>query len=57
METHQAINFSDNSAAAIYIVPKVQVFPKQLKELPKLQYVKTQKRLLIDSIPYLSIQI
>jgi len=32
---------------------EIQVFPKQLKHLTKLQYVKTQKQLLIEPVPYI----
>ena len=36
------INISEYRGVAIYIESEVQVFPKQLKQLKKLQYIITQ---------------
>ena len=39
----------------MYCESEVQVFPKQLKNLTKLQCVKTKKELFIEPLPYSSI--
>jgi hypothetical protein len=43
MESHLAINISEYRAAAMYSEPEVLVFPKQLKKLTTLKYVKIEK--------------
>ena len=43
MESQVVINISEYRAAAMYSETEVQVFPKQLKQLTKIQNVKTQK--------------
>jgi hypothetical protein len=55
METHKAINISQYRVAAVYNETGVKVFLKQLRYLTKLKFVKTNKQLFIESIPYLSI--
>jgi hypothetical protein len=43
IESHYAFNISEDRAFAIYSETEVQEFPKELKHLTKLKYVKTQK--------------
>ena len=42
--SQMVINISEYGGVAIYIESEVQVFPKQLKQLKKLQYIITQKQ-------------
>jgi hypothetical protein len=44
MESHKVINVSEDRAAAIYSEAEVLVFPKQLKQLKKIQNAITQKQ-------------
>jgi len=44
MESQVVINISEYRAAAMYSETEVQVFPKQMKQLTKIQNVKTQKQ-------------
>ena len=44
MESHKFISVSQNRAASMYSEAEVQVIPKQLKQLMKIQYVITQKQ-------------
>jgi hypothetical protein len=55
MESQVVINISEYRAAAMYSDTDVQVFPKQLKQMTKLLYVKTHKQLFIEPNPYVSI--
>jgi hypothetical protein len=43
MESHLAINISEYRAAAMYSEAEEQVFPKQLKQLTTVKYVKIEK--------------
>jgi hypothetical protein len=43
-ESQMFITISEDCAAAMQSQPEVQIFPKQLKHLTKLQYVETQKQ-------------
>ena len=44
MESQVVINISEYRGAAIYSESEVQIFPKQLKQLTKLQYIITHKQ-------------
>ena len=44
MESHKFITISEDRAAAMYRETEVQVFPKKLKQLTKIQNVITQKQ-------------
>ena len=55
MESQLVINISDYFAAEMYGETEVQVFPKKLQQITKLQYVITQKQQFIETITYLSI--
>ena len=55
MESQLVINISDFCAAVMYGDPEVQVFPKQLKQIIKVQYIVTQKQQFIEPITYFSI--
>jgi len=54
-DSQMFINISEYRAAAMYSDTDVQVFPKQLKQMTKLLYVKTHKQLFIEPNPYVSI--
>ena len=55
MESQWVFNISDYRAAEMYGETEVQLFPKRLKQITKLQYVITQKQQFIEPITYLSI--
>ena len=55
MESQLVINISDYCAAEMYGEPEVQVFPKQLKPITKLQFVITHKQQFIEPVPYISL--
>jgi hypothetical protein len=44
MKSQAVINISGYRAAAMYSEPDVQMFPKQLKQLTKIQYVIKSKQ-------------